>query len=285
MRCWLPLLLFLACFANGAFGSEFKIATWNIAWLNADTHTGKVKRTTNDYQRLAKYAELLDADVISLQEVDGSEAARRIFVPDTYDFYFEDRNTVQRVGIAVRKRADVAFVSKNDVEELDTSGRLRRGVSLVLELDGIEVRFLAVHLKSGCFEHDLQVPQGSDCLALTSQIEPLENWIDQNAAEGKPLVVFGDFNRRMDIEGDDLWDEIDDGHPTGLDLVRVNAGIRPPCWNHQYDEFIDHIVVDSRAQKLVLPETVEQLVYDQADAQFKDVLSDHCPLSVILSTR
>ena len=264
--------------------AQFKVATWNIAWLNAELNTGTIPRSSDDYLRLAQYAERLEGDVIALQEIDGADAAGRVFSPSEYSFYFSDDNRTQSVGFAIRQRDDISVLAKVDVDELDVTGRLRRGVDITLSLDGTIVRFLAVHLKSFCFEEDLDQPSGEDCPDLAQQLPHIERWIDSRAEEPYPFVVLGDFNRRLDIPGDDFWREIDDSMPDNADLSRVNAGMRPPCWNDRFDEYIDHIVVDPRTSLLVVPGTTEQLIYDQSHASFERELSDHCPLSVIFDT-
>ena len=42
------------------------------------------------YEIVAEYAEQLDADIIALQEVDGAEAAARVFDPDVYEEEIEE---------------------------------------------------------------------------------------------------------------------------------------------------------------------------------------------------
>jgi hypothetical protein len=117
MRALFFASLFLgACLSAGdaraAARSELKLATWNLEWfmkpetLHALTPActpadaprdgarravpcdvaHELGRSHEDIASLRHYARALDADVVSLQEVDGAQAARLVF-PD-YEFCF-----------------------------------------------------------------------------------------------------------------------------------------------------------------------------------------------------
>lgn len=259
--------------------TDLKIATWNIEHLRASDNTGDVRRTQVDYDRLAGYAQLLDADIIALQEVDGPEAAARVFLPDAYDIYFSNQVNPQRTGFAVRKGLDV--LQNPDFTALGLDGSLRYGTDITVNHNGQSLRLLSIHLKSGCFNN----PLGStdrDCQRLNEQVPLLEVWIDARAEENMPFVVLGDFNRRFDAPGDTFWPEIDDAEPANADLTRVTEGLTSQCWNGRFPEYIDHIVLDRLATTWQVPDSFDQLLFSAADARYEDVLSDHCPISVEL---
>ena len=248
---------------------DITVASWNIEWLNSHPGKGKVKRTAADYEALNKYAEMLDADLISLQEVDGPEAARKVF-GDGYNYHFSSRNAVQRVGIAIRKGID--FKPEPDYTELNV-GRVRNGVSVTLNPGSDqEVRVMAVHLKSGCFSASLNSRKKA-CKKLSKQVAPLEQYIEYYG-QNKPIVVLGDFNRRMS-ESDELWQEIDDGYPN--DLILLTEGTSK-CSGGKYPRYIDHIVINS----MIEGHSFKQLVFSQQDEK-KFKLSDHCPISAVIS--
>ena len=90
---------------------------------------------------MAELVELLDADVIAVQEVDGPEAAQQIFDPNEYQFHFSSRNHSQRTGFAIRR--GLAFTPHPDFEALDVGG-LRYGTDLTVMLDGQPLRLLSV---------------------------------------------------------------------------------------------------------------------------------------------
>lgn len=255
-----------------------KIATWNMEWLNRSNNTGPVKRTNADYQKLAEYAEALDADIIAVQEVDGPEAAIRVFDPGVYDVHMSSRNHTQRTGFVYRKQLDVTI--HPDYTALDV-GSLRYGTDIEVDVGGGQsLRLLSVHLKAGCLSQSLG-SGSSACNKLAQQADILEDWIDARAAQGVPLMVLGDFNRRFFASNNDqFWAEIDDGSPAGADLSSPTQTGSALCNNGQHPEFIDHLVTGTLATAAIAPGSFEQLLYSNADSGYD--LSDHCPLSIEL---
>ena len=276
-----------------------RIASWNLNLLHWRTGgalwRGAVARSDVDYETLARYARLLNADVIAFQEVNGPPAAARVFPPRDYSLYFSGRYDPRYDdiynGFAVRK-GWFDRVVKRDLEALGLrSGsrhQLRWGVDLMVSRDGRELRLLNVHLKSRCFNKSLRNPRSRACRTLARQIEPLEAWIDARWREGVPFVVLGDFNREIDRHGqrDHLWSAIADGDPPGLALRWLSAGRDPACWrgtsrHHRYP--IDFFVFGARAWKRVDPASFRQIVWTDADADPRRGLpSDHCPVALDL---
>src|SRR3954471_20769021 len=82
---------------------DLTIASWNLDWLNRRAQRGPVRRSPADYERLRRYAQRLQADVIAGQEVDGEEALQQVFDRSQYDVYLAAQRDVQRVGFAYRK--------------------------------------------------------------------------------------------------------------------------------------------------------------------------------------
>ena len=91
----------LTTLSTATFAETLKVASWNIAWLGSHEYN---QRKDTDYQKLARYARELDADVIALQEVESAKWAKKVF-GDEYDYFFTTKDWVQRVGVAVRKRS------------------------------------------------------------------------------------------------------------------------------------------------------------------------------------
>lgn len=83
------------------------IATWNIENLRDTNLEGPNRRKQVDYDRLAGYVTQLNADVVALQEVEGADAARRVFDPNEYNLFFSGRDDDQLTGFAVRKALEV----------------------------------------------------------------------------------------------------------------------------------------------------------------------------------
>ena len=276
-----------------------RIASWNLNLLHWRTGgalwRGAAARSPEDYRTLARYARVLDADVIAFQEVNGPRAAARVFPPRDYDLHFSSRYDARYDdiynGFAVRKGAFDEVV-KRDHEALGLRAgsryQLRWGVDLMVARDGRKLRLLNVHLKSKCFNKSLRNPRSRACRTLARQVEPLEAWIDARWREGVPFVVLGDFNREIDLHGerDHLWTAIADADPPGLVLRWLSAGRNPACWrgtsrHHRYP--IDFFVFGGRAWTQVDAASFRQVVWTDADAEPRRGLpSDHCPIAVDL---
>lgn len=278
MRTVLAAAAAIAVLTAPASAETLKIATWNIEHLRAQNGVGSVKRDDDDYEALAILATELDADIIALQEVDGPEAAARVFPPTEYDFFFSDRNNVQRTGFAVRRHVEV--IADEDFTALALDGSVRRGTDITVRVDGQEIRLLSVHLKSRCFDRPLDT-NNRHCRKLNQQVPLLESWIDARTDEGVPFVVLGDFNRRFDAPGDDFWPLIDDGDPAPLDLIRVTQERTSECLDGRFPVYIDHILLDEQAAEFLVPDSFEQIqITEQDEETFQ--LSDHCPIAVAL---
>ena len=274
------LLLCLLLLAPPAAAADLKVATWNLEWLTErpkgdrglpDNVTPKV---AEDIDALRRYANLLDADVVAFQEVDGPEVAARVFTPDRYRIFVTGDRVTQRVGFAVRRT--LAAEQNPDLVGLDVSapGRnhLRSGADITLTLAGNRLRLLAVHLKTGCHEARLASPS-RNCETLRGQVPPLQGWIAQRRADGVPFVLIGDFNRRMD-KPDELLAALNAAAP----LLRATEGRGSPCWGG--GAFIDHIMAGGGARAWMQPDTLRVLVYRETGGDAKEHLSDHCPVSV-----
>jgi endonuclease/exonuclease/phosphatase family metal-dependent hydrolase len=255
-----------------------RIATWNIQCLNRHDNEGCAPRVAGDYLRLRQYARRLDADVVALQEVDGEEAARRVFDPQMYRFHFTaDAGNPQRTGFAFREDLDVTL--HHDLNGL-ALGATRRGADITVRRGGAAIRILSIHLKSGCWGDPLRTDTPA-CRILKDQLPVLERWIDARARAGIPFAVLGDFNRRFEPP-DRFWPEIDDADPPEADLTDVVSGRRSGCWGGEFLRFIDHIVLSRGAAAWVAPGSFEQLLFDPEDTPYRSTLSDHCPIAVTL---
>lgn len=268
--------------------ADLKLATWNIAWLtlrpvgDPALPRSLPRRDTEDLERLAGYARRLDADVVALQEVDGPAAAARLFDPDVYTFFFAAEDDVQRTGFAVKRRlvarqnADLAGLDLRPQARLS----LRRGTDITVQAGDAPLRLLSVHLSAGCREGGLATPKGEDCADLARQAGVLAGWIAARQRDGGAFAIMGDFNRRLG--GDD------DGFLRRLGpepaLTRPAASLSNPCWADASGgrPFVDHILLGPGAAARLLPESLRVLVYAERGAEWRDRLSDHCPVSVRL---
>lgn len=269
---------------------SLKIATWNLEHLAERNGRGCRPRTDADYAALRATVDALDADVIAFQEVENRRAAERVFAPDRYRVVISTRPMSgrgggcyglrhasireQRVGFAIRK--GVPFTRHPDVSELGLgSPSLRWGVDVTIALPE-PLRLLAVHLKSGC--NSGRAPSDRDCTVLFRQLPVLERWIDARAREAAAFAVLGDVNRRLASRRDAFWAEIDDAEPPAADLT-LAAGQRRATCKARYREFIDHIILDTRAAARLVNGSFVEFTYGVPEDEHP---SDHCPIMVAL---
>ena len=296
-------------------GTIVKLATWNLEWLVAPQAFPALRdqclpqgaspgtrrrylpcdaaaqqdRSAPDFAALARYAKQLDADIIALEEVDGEAAARMVF--RGYQFCFTGREAVQNTGFAVRNglphRCGTDFVA------LSLGDSVRRGAELIVYPgDPRELRLLAVHLKSGCARGPLDSGR-SECATLARQVPVLEDWIDRQAASGKPFAVLGDFNRDLLHEQGpartetglqrNVYAELDDADPPAADLTNAAAGQAfincSPAQN--FNGYIDNILLSQTLAQRRVPGSFQRVTYTLQDATQRK-LSDHCPVAVRL---
>ena len=263
--------------ATCASAAELKLATWNLEWLTVREHDlprdARPKRS-EDIDLLQHYAIDLNADVIAIQEVDGAAIAARVFPPDRYSIHMSRDRVVQRVGIVVRRGIHYDVNPDLTGLDVDPTHALRSGVDITLGLQP-PLRLLGVHLKTGCFDYRLSGRMGRNCTELSEQIPPLQDWIRTRQAEGVAFAIMGDFNRHMDGR-DQFWDALSSSAP----LTRTTEGHASPCWGGE--SFIDHIILGSAARGWLEPDSLRVMTYRETGEEWKERLSDHCPLSVRL---
>ena len=311
-----------------------RVASWNIANLHHEAgvplRDGAIPRDASDYERLRQVARSLRADIVSAQEIGSPTALRLIFPEEKYHLIVSDqyqrgdefRPPEQRdifVAFAISKEKfpeipkvytlDALAIRHLDIRNGNAEDRRTRSAMVVeFELEGLPVKLLAVHLKSFCHQWPLFPVEDEDlvtkeefgsrfaCRTLVAQHAILENWLEQQAAQGIATIVAGDFNRRMNVldsnptGAEHFWKELDDGSPSGLEFVKGPGGKDEVCWpSHakRYDEHIDFVVVDkSILRKGISAEFKKISMGYEEDAEYADrnqqKLSDHCPVLMTL---
>ena len=265
--------------------APYKLSTWNLNWLTL-RHAGDPAlpddvrgRRVEDFARLRVYAQHLSADVVAFEEVDGAEAASRVFDPATYSLLTIDEDVVQRVGLAVRHGINVQRHA--DVEALDVEPhaphRLRAGLDATLVFpNGAALRVLVVHLKTGCQRDALDNTTRPQCALLAAQVPVLAAWVRARAASGGAFALLGDFNREMD-DPDAMRDALEAAAP----LLRATQGRSNPCWDG--GAFIDHIFLGGDARNWLVEGSLRVMTYRTSTQADRTRLSDHCPVSVLLT--
>lgn len=286
------LISFLAPYLSA---QEVRVASWNIEHLAEHNKVGCVPRSTLDYEKLRNFSELLNADVIALQEVENTAAVERVFPKSEWNIVLSDRpnsrsyncrgndqeSTQQRVAVVLRK--GIKYQNKGSFEELGLKMEgLRYGVVVEIFGDRDTINLLALHLKSGCFVDDYSTSKLRACEVLETQIETLDDWIENSIRENKKFIVLGDFNSRLTVENSMFWNKLVnmDNMPIGIQNGMQNlTGCHP-----RYPDLIDHIILGPETSKLQIQNSQMVHFYSSTDEQMAedDMLSDHCPISLIL---
>ena len=312
-----------------------KVVSWNIANLHhkpgVPLRNRAVPRDEMDYQRLRQVVENLDADILALQEIGSPAALGRIIPEEHYHLIVSGRYQQgiellppeQRdifVALAISKKTfprlpKVQTLDALSIRHLDLrhgkaeERRTRAAMVVEFELEGLPVKLLAVHLKSFCHGWPLFPVEDEDsetkvvfnsrfaCRTLVAQHAILENWLEQQAAQGIATIVAGDFNRRMNLpssdagDADHFWKELNDGNPSDLEFIKGPEGKDEACWpfhEQRYEEHIDFVVVDKtllRNGRSV--EFVKVSMGYEDDPRYegneRQKLSDHCPVVMTLT--
>lgn len=274
------------------------VATWNLEWLvTPDTaHAGRIAcrsgrrgplpcdvasraRDTADIARLAAYARLTDADVFAFQEVESEEIARRVFAG--YHICMAPGRGVQHVGFAIRR--DVPHRCGPAVESLALGGTQRPGMTLWIAPDTPEaIELLAVHLKSGCPDADLQ-SGSSACTLLRKQSQALAEWMAARPAPRRYMVL-GDFNRGDSHPAEDaFWLRLAGGDWNSAPFVHVGDDVayRNCHRGAPYARAIDHILLARSLHTALVEHSYVRVGFRSLDA-LRYQLSDHCPVRISL---
>jgi endonuclease/exonuclease/phosphatase family metal-dependent hydrolase len=274
---------------------EVRVASWNIEHLAEHNKVGCVPRSTLDYEKLRNFSELLNADVIALQEVENTAAVERVFPKSEWNIVLSDRpnsrsyncrgndqeSTQQRVAVVLRK--GIKYQNKGSFEELGLKMEgLRYGVVVEIFGDRDTINLLALHLKSGCFVDDYSTSKLRACEVLETQIDTLDDWIENSIRENKKFIVLGDFNSRLTVENSMFWNKLVnmDNMPIGIQNGMQNlTGCHP-----RYPDLIDHIILGPETSKLQIQNSQMVHFYSSTGRHMaeEDMLSDHCPVSLVL---
>lgn len=295
----LALSLALAMLRRPAAPATLTIATWNLEWLvsPATAHAARLacssghratlpcdvarehSRDSADLARLRRYAQRLDADVIAFQEVQSADIAARVF--DNHHICIATGRGVQHVGFAIRR--GVAHRCGPQFDALSLGGAQRAGMTLSLFPDSARtIELLAVHLKSGCADAELQ-SGATACTVLSAQAQQLAQWIAGHA--GSRFILLGDFNRGdAEVEADEFWRTLSGSETTEAPYAFASEGVAfSNCQiGAGFTRAIDHILVSRALLSEVVPRSFRKTGYSEADAlQYR--LSDHCPVSFSLT--
>jgi endonuclease/exonuclease/phosphatase family metal-dependent hydrolase len=177
---------------------------------------------------------------------------------------------MQRTAIVVRNGIEHTRGANLTALDVGGLGFLRHGVTVTIDHAGTTLDLMSVHMKSGCFSGD----SSDACPTLFEQIPILESWADDRSRAGHAVVIGGDFNRRLEQEGDRVWADLDDGDP--VDWMVAGEGIGPQC-DPRYRAFIDFLVMNERASALAVQGSFTETTFEEGRRA-----SDHCPIGITL---
>ncbi|NBJ10940.1 endonuclease/exonuclease/phosphatase family protein [Microvirga arsenatis] len=309
LRLLITLATVFLTWASAA-AEQVRVATWNIAnfwhvegeYLRPEPGGGPGQiRTAADYRAIADLARELNADIVGLQEMGSTEAARRAFPEATYDLIFSRRfeedlradpsklaNPKKRdiyTALALRKDK-VKLIRIEPIAELAITDReghpVRDGTAALVEAGGRRFWAVSLHLNSGCariedpasYRNPSRPNLEEACEMLVRQIPILERWIDVRERAGEDFVLLGDFNRVFDRANEPLWRDLDDRDPQTLDLFMVPYRQALVCSGHspEPDRSIAYVILNKRLWAWAEPSDSPKL-----DVTGKNV-SDHCPV-------
>ena len=275
--------------------SKIHFVTWNMEHLAENVGEGCVPRQESDYLKLRNFAHTLDADVFALQEVESVEAVARVYPKNEWNIIVSDRpsspayecygngqkSTQQRVALVIRKGVNFEDVETFEELALDREG-LRYGLTakIIHRQDTLQV--MSVHLKSGCFVQDYSTSSRRACETFQKQVPLLDTWIETKIKNDQPFVLLGDFNHRIANPNNKLWQtltEMDNKAVVIGNSMQELKGCHP-----KYPEPIDHILMGAGAEKLQVKgsEAVHYFSEKPESMTEEEMLSDHCPIGVVL---
>ncbi|MCZ8316372.1 endonuclease/exonuclease/phosphatase family protein [Phreatobacter sp.] len=318
----LAVLAILA--ATGPGLADFRIATWNIQTLASPGRkvfpNQDYVRNPTDLAMLAEVGRGLRSDVIALQEIASPAALAAVFPVRDWtlcisgQFYqtypqlgrppvarcvsegpLDDTPAAvplagQFTAFAVRKEAGIA-VEAGDVPELGVTHRdddgverpVRWGLVARLSRGGETLTLLNVHLKSGCFDDPPSADSRSPhCVTFARQIPLLDGW---SRAQTGPFVILGDFNRRLDLDRDEVLARLtgadtpapgDDRRLIRFPFRRPSACLPQPIESHSYVS-IDYILLGPGLRGRDYAEFSPPVPDDESPRDFKKRFGDHCP--------
>ncbi len=276
-------VVFPAGASGSAVGASLKLATWNMGWLTSrpagdpGLPDGIYRRNDADIERLAAYADRLDADIIGFQEVDGAAIAARVFRAPRYRIIMSGDHVTQQTGVAIRGSLSVTVhppVTALNVYPPSAPHPLRSGLDITVSDGTASLRLLVIHLKTGCYDNPWTERQHA-CPTLKSQFAVLDDWALERSDSGEAFAILGDFNRRM-TPGDPFFLSLTRDTP----LLLTTSGRASPCWGGEY--FIDHILLGGPARDWLTAGSLRVMTYHDPGITPAQ-LSDHCPVSVRLA--
>ncbi len=279
------------------------IGSWHLPALHHEDDVPLVasspRRSAEDFSMLNAFAASLELDIVALQGVATQDAAHRLFPKTDYWIHGApklDPATGELKGVrgrtyaafALRKRSAFEVIAVDTlpafaIEHIEVGSgdetierALPSAASVTIDSEGETITLLSVHFQPGCPNERLILQDKNDrrrakdsnryaCRTLLAQALLLENWIEQQHAFGRSVIVLGEFNRHLNsLSGrgrvpDDFWVVLSDGQPESLVLRKGPSELSVNCsQNNNGSDSIptQFMVFDASLDPLVDPASI-----------------------------
>lgn len=160
----------------------------------------------------------IQPDVIAFQEVSGTQAViealgehASLYRVCSHDGKFK----VQRLAFAWKKEFGepaeaCATIDSLALPALPEVQQVRPGYQVGLRINGKLIRFMTVHLKSGCVSPldrgrlDENSRKDDPCPVLQQQVQPLEDALEKLGSGNTSFILIGDINRNLWHEANEV---------------------------------------------------------------------------------
>ena len=163
-------------------------------------------------------AKSIQPDVIAFQEVSGTQAVIEALGEHASAYRVCSHDTkfkVQRLAFAWKKEFGEPVEACTTIDPialpaLPEAQQLRPGYQLGLRINGKLIRFMTVHLKSGCVSPldrgllDGNSRKDDPCTVLQQQVQPLEDALEKLGSGNTSFVLIGDVNRNLWHEANEV---------------------------------------------------------------------------------
>ena len=163
-------------------------------------------------------AKSVQPDVIAFQEVSGTQAVMEALGEHAGEYRVCSHDTkfkIQRLAFAWKKEFGepaeaCATIDALALPALPVAQQVRPGYQVGLRINGKLIRFMTVHLKSGCVSPldrgvlDRNSRKDDPCPVLQQQVQPLEHALEKLGSGNTSFVLIGDVNRNLWHEANEV---------------------------------------------------------------------------------
>lgn len=264
------ILIFL-CFCALAFASELKIASFNVENLfdgknNGNEYSDFVigksdwsqEKYENKLDKLANLLKKIDADIISLQEIENYEVLKELANKSGYEYFAFSKDNSSPVGVAILSKIKIDNKEFFRAKEIKTRDILKCDFTL----DGEKFSVYANHFLA--YKNPLRKRK----INLTL--------LEQNIRGVKNAIAVGDFNSKYGAK-----DSLIAGMVERLKMVDLWSFVNPSDrHSHIHNGAIDHAILSG--------DFFENKGLNYKNGSFKtldnDEISDHYPIEFIITS-